>query len=83
MPAIEPAGEKIVRNLQQAVARLHDELTRVELWAGALDGFTKPIPEYGHGQTQFDLPASSSGGTGTKQRSCQRRSSPHRGISNC
>lgn len=83
MPAIEPAGEKIVRNLQQAVARLHDELTRVELWAGALDGFTKPIPEYGHGRTRFDLPASSRGDTGSKPCSRERRSSPHRGISNC
>ena len=83
MPAIEPAGEKIVRNLQQAVARLHDELTRVELWAGALDGFTKPIPEYGHGRTQFDLPASSSSNTGAKQCRQGRRSPPHRGISNC
>ena len=56
MAAIEPAGEKIVRNLQQAVERLHEDLARVELWAGALGGFTKPIPEYGHGQTRFDLP---------------------------
>ena len=57
MSAIEPAGEKIVRNLQQAVERLQDDLARVELWAGALGCFTKPIPDYGHGQTQFDLPA--------------------------
>src|SRR5688572_21358822 len=57
MSAIEPAGEKIVRNLQQAVERLQDDLARVELWAGALGCFTKPIPGYGHGQTKFDLPA--------------------------
>ena len=56
MSAIEPAGEKIVRNLQQAVERLQDDLARVELWAGALGCFTKPIPDYGHGQTQFDCP---------------------------
>ena len=56
MSAIEPAGEKIVRNLRQAVDRLHEDLARVELWAGALNGFTKPIPDYGHGQTHFDLP---------------------------
>ena len=59
MRAIEPAEEKIVRNLQQAIARLHEDLTCVELWAGALDGFTKPVPDYGHGQTQLDLPGSS------------------------
>ncbi len=56
MSAIEPAGEKIVRNLQQAVDRLQDDIARVELWAGALGCFTKPIPDYGHGQTRFDLP---------------------------
>jgi hypothetical protein len=54
--AIEPAGEKIVKNLRQAVERLHDDLARVELWAGALGCFSKPIPDYGHGQTRFDLP---------------------------
>ena len=57
MSAIEPAGEKIVRNLQQAVERLQDDIARVELWAGALGCFAKPIPGYGHGQTRFDLPA--------------------------
>ncbi len=56
MTAIEPAAEKIVRNLQQAVERLQDDIARVELWAGALGCFTKPIPDYGHGQTRFDLP---------------------------
>jgi hypothetical protein len=56
MSAIEPAGEKIVRNLQQAVERLHEDIARVELWAGALGCFTKPIPDYGYGQTNFDLP---------------------------
>ena len=56
MAAIEPAGEKIVRNLQQAIERLQDDIARVELWAGALGCFTKPIPDYGHGQTRFDLP---------------------------
>lgn len=55
MSVIEPAGETIARNLRQAVERLQDDLTRVELWAGALGSFTKPIPDYGHGQTRYDL----------------------------
>ena len=58
MSAIEPAGDKIVRNLQQAVERLQEDIARVELWAGALGCFAKPIPDYGHGQTKFDLPPS-------------------------
>ena len=50
MAAIEPAGEKIVRNLQQAIERLQDDIARVEIWAGALGCFARPIPDYGHGQ---------------------------------
>jgi hypothetical protein len=57
MSAIEPAGETIVKNLQQAVERLQGDIARVELWAGALGCFSKPIPDYDHGQTRFDLPA--------------------------
>jgi hypothetical protein len=56
MPDIEPAGEKIVRNLQHAVERLQGDIQRVELWARALGCFSKPIPDYDHGQTRFDLP---------------------------
>jgi len=59
MSAIEPAGEKIVKNLQQAVERLQGDIARVQLWAGALGCFSKPIPGYDHGQTRFDLPAAS------------------------
>ena len=46
MAAIEPAGEKIVRNLQQAVERLHEDIARVELWADALGCFAEPVPDY-------------------------------------
>jgi hypothetical protein len=56
MSAIDPAGEKIARNLQQAVERLQDDIARVEIWAGALGCFTRPIPDYGHGRTEFELP---------------------------
>jgi hypothetical protein len=57
MSAHGPAGETIVRNLQQAMERLQIDIARVELWADALDCFTKPIPDYDHGQTRFDLPS--------------------------
>jgi len=63
MAANEPAGEKIVRNLQQAIGRLQDDIARVELWAGALGCFARPIPDYGHGRTSFDLPARSQAGS--------------------
>ena len=74
MSAIEPAGEKIARNLQQAVARLQDDLARVELWAGALGCFSKPIPDYGYGQTKFDLPAAKN----LKSKSAGAATSGHR-----
>ncbi len=56
MAIVQPAGEQIVQKLRQAIARLEDDMARVELWAGALNGFAKPVPGYDHGQTRFDLP---------------------------
>ena len=76
MSAIEPAGEKIVRNLQQAVERLQDDIARVELWAGALGCFTRPIPEYDHGQTKYDLPAGTAKKSGRKSGLANRNSVP-------
>ena len=69
MSFMEPAGEKIVRNLQQAVERLQDDIARVELWAGALGCFARPIPDYDHGQTKHDLPAAANGGAKKPSRS--------------
>jgi hypothetical protein len=42
----EQAEGKIVRNLAEALERLHDDLDRVELWTAALKGFQRPVPEY-------------------------------------
>jgi hypothetical protein len=81
MSAIEPAGEKIVRNLQQAVQRLQDDLARVELWAGALGCFSKPIPDYSHGQTQFDLPSANTKSPNRKSGSSEPRKSASKSAS--
>jgi hypothetical protein len=40
------AGDKISERLQESLARLREDIDRVELWAGALEGFSQPIPEY-------------------------------------
>ncbi len=45
------SAEKSIRNdigrrLQEAVDGLRKELTRVEVWAIALGGFSKPVPQY-------------------------------------
>ena len=39
-------GDKISERLQESLARLRKDIDRVELWAGALEGFSRPIPEY-------------------------------------
>jgi hypothetical protein len=46
MPLSKPAGEEITRHLQEAIDRLRLDLMRVELWAAALEGFQRPIPNY-------------------------------------
>lgn len=42
----EQAEEMILRNLIEALDRLHDDLDRVELWTAALGSFHYPAPEY-------------------------------------
>jgi hypothetical protein len=42
----EHAADMIVRNLVEALNRLHDDLDRVELWTVALSSFQQPPPEY-------------------------------------
>jgi hypothetical protein len=46
MTAGPAAGEKIAQRLQESLQRLRNDLDRVEIWAGALEGFTQPVPEY-------------------------------------
>ena len=38
--------DKISQRLQESLARLREDIDRVELWAGALEGFARPIPDY-------------------------------------
>jgi hypothetical protein len=42
----EPAEDQIVRNLAEALERLHEDLNRVELWTAALGCFQRPVPDY-------------------------------------
>ena len=39
-------ADKISERLQESLARLREDIDRVELWAGALEGFSRPIPDY-------------------------------------
>jgi hypothetical protein len=38
--------EKVAQELRTAIDRLRIDIVRVEIWAGALSGFTKPVPNY-------------------------------------
>jgi hypothetical protein len=42
----DPARDKIVENLSAAIDRLRVDVARVEMWATALIGFSRPIPDY-------------------------------------
>lgn len=42
----EQADDVIIRNLIDALQRLHDDLDRVELWTAALNSFNDPPPDY-------------------------------------
>lgn len=46
MAAGVAGGDRISERLQESLARLREDIDRVELWAGALEGFSRPIPDY-------------------------------------
>lgn len=52
----EPAEDLIVRNLIEALERLHEDLDRMELWAVALGSFQHPVPEYRPGDQHLLKP---------------------------
>jgi len=55
MPEQDPFREEMHERLQDAIAGLRRQLMRVEIWAAALDGFSKPIPDY-QPDSKFLLP---------------------------
>jgi hypothetical protein len=50
-------NEQVAHRLRDSLDRLHREMERVEIWAGALSAFVQPIPEYDL-PTDFLLPPS-------------------------
>ena len=42
----DPGRDKIVERLNAAMDQLRIDVTRVEMWAMALAGFSRPVPEY-------------------------------------
>jgi hypothetical protein len=52
----EPAEDLIVRNLIEALERLHEDLDRMELWTAALGCLQQPIPDYRPGDQHLLSP---------------------------
>jgi hypothetical protein len=69
MPAVE-ARERIERQLREAIDRLRADLALIEIWASALDGFSRPIPDYEPTDhvTRHLLPDGHEGGAAAKGR---------------
>ena len=46
MSALENASDFASQNLQKAIDDLRRDITKVEMWADALNGFAQPVPDY-------------------------------------
>jgi hypothetical protein len=46
MEPLELPGEVIASKLREAIECLQRDIVRVEIWAGALTGFAKPVPRF-------------------------------------
>jgi hypothetical protein len=51
MEPLELSSEMIVKNLREAIDRLQNDIARVEIWAGALSGYAKPVPGFDNAGT--------------------------------
>ena len=59
MSAVEPARERIARQLQDAVERVRQDMEQVEFWTEVLGCLSRPVPDYGAGTNvlnRFALP---------------------------
>src|SRR3954452_11825925 len=48
--------DEMIRHLLDAVEQVRRDMAKVELWASALNGFSRPIPEYDPGQVTVWMP---------------------------
>jgi hypothetical protein len=52
----DDANNVMMRHLIEAIESVREDMTKVELWAYAISEFTRPIPPYEPGKTNFWLP---------------------------
>ena len=56
MKDMHPANDVVTRHLLEAIDRVRDDVAKVEFWAGAVAGFSQPVPEYSPGEATVWLP---------------------------
>jgi len=64
--------EELTRHLLKAIEQVRNDVAKVELWANALDGFSRPVPDYDMGKGRVWLPREQGGdlkraGTGKRK----------------
>jgi len=42
----DDARDEVIRHLLEAIEQVRRDMTKVDLWASALNGFSRPIPNY-------------------------------------
>ncbi len=66
----EPLGEIIIRQLDQAIDRLNEDIDRVDRWSAALRAWVEPIPGYESAHREFLLPGTTEGRDEDRRRPC-------------
>lgn len=66
----DPGRDKIVERLNAAIDQLRADVARVEMWAIAVVGFSRPIPDYQ--ADRYILPPEHRSGADTRGKSGQR-----------
>ena len=56
MPHFESADDKLVRLLEEIIARLRGDIASLEIAVAALGVFKQPIPDYDLSKNKFALP---------------------------
>jgi hypothetical protein len=48
--------DEMIRHLIDAIEQVRRDMTKVELWASALNGFSRPVPNYEPGHMTVWMP---------------------------
>ena len=56
MKEMHATNDAVTRHLLDAIERVRDDVAKVEFWAGAVAGFSQPVPEYSPDEATVWLP---------------------------